>query len=448
MDKICISSKKTLTSDGIKEASIVIEGSQIAYVGDSETANKYSPFEQSLTTEGYVLPGLINSHTHAAMILFNNLYTKIQGIEKSSGDSWLRRIWPIEDYLTPEEVYVCSMKAFTEMINTGTTCVADHYFFPKSIAMAARDAGVRLMVGQGILRNGSGSESDSFKFNTDIEQAVDDSLAARDGNLVEAMICAHSIYQLTRKDLEKIAKISQDNDMDVHIHLGEPRDYEILLKQNINSSCNTKCTTKREGINTTSVEYVRDAGLLNERLLAAHASILFDSDMELLKDSGARVAWCPFTKARKAQGLTRVPELLERKITVGLGTDGYISSYTYNILRQASHGITVINNTYGKKPGDMALQAQDVINMLTCDGAKTVGRTDIGSIEAGKKADLVFIKGESLDQIVHGSESTDVTDVMIDGKFVKRNSKVVSTDADEIDKRFKKIIKRFEAFIK
>ncbi|MFH1333258.1 MAG: amidohydrolase family protein [archaeon] len=432
MAKTLISSDRILTPDGIKKAHIIIENDRIHSVNRDESyvhlLNYHGPFDTKIKTKGYVLPGLINTHTHAAMILFDNLYQHIQGIEKSSGDSWLRKIWPLEDYLTQDDIYTGSLKAFTEMAKTGTTCVSDHYFYPKAIARAAKDVGIKLVVTQAILRNGKGTEKDSFKFGKDIETAVQETLEASDGVLVTPTIGAHSIYQLTEDDLIEIAEISYNKNIDVHMHLGEPRDYEVL---------------KERKINKTPVEYARELGLLNERLIAAHSSILTDKDIELYKDAKVRVAWCPFTKARKSQGLTRIPELLENGITVGLGTDGHISSYTYNMLRQASHGITVINSTYGKKPGDMPLQAQDMLDILTKGGAKVV-RKDLGSITYGKKADLIIVNGASLDQIIHGSESSDITDVMVEGKFIKRNGKMVTVNEDEIDQEVKCITDRLK----
>jgi len=382
--------------------------------------------------DGFVMPGCVNTHAHMGMSIFNELYNSLNqktAIDKAKGLEWLAKVWSYEPLLTREDVYAATCMTAYEMLASGTIVAADHYFYPEDIVRAANDCGIRILVSPPIMDT---KEKDRYFMNgvnslTGILEHIQEMSQWRLG-LARMAIGAHSIYRLPKSDLETIARFSAETGLPVHMHLGEAGSEDKVLAQ----------------CGKTTLEYAAECGLLNERLLIAHGTTLTDYD--LLKAVGAKVAWCPFTNARKARGSAKVKDLRAAGVPVGIATDGNISAFSMNLFRHMSYGLTLANMAYG----DMkAVSTEDCFNILTSDGAKCLGlEKEIGKLEVGMAADLICVKKPNPSDVVFGTEASDVDFVMVNGIIAKENGKLVNQQHyDWVKGQFKNSVQRLESVI-
>lgn len=317
-----------------------------------------------------LLPGFVNLHTHAAMTLLRGLADDLPL------DQWLNdRIWPAEGkHVSPEFVHDGTLLAAAEMLRGGITCCNDMYFFPGDAARAFQAAGMRAMLGITVI-----------DFPTRYASDADDYLAKglsirdewRDSPLLTFSLAPHAPYTVNDKALERIATLSAQLDLPIHIHVHEARsEIEQSLKQ--------------YGIRP--LERLHRLGLLTPNLIAVHAIHLDTGDIQMLASEGAHVAHNPTSNMKLANGACPVGALLQQGVSLGLGTDGAASNNRLDMLQEMRHAALLAKLT-ANDPA--VLDTHTALRMATLGGAEAMGLADsIGSLKIGKYADLCAVSLE------------------------------------------------------
>lgn len=377
----------------LEDADILIRGGKIEAVGRDIQAE----VEEIDMSGKLVMPGLVNTHTHAPMTL-------LRGISDSKNlQSWLEEdIFPAEDRLEKEDAFVGSLLACMEMLETGTTCFSDMYFHVESIAEAVELTGMRAVIGYGMV-DIDGDRTEELRAAESFVRNYQDSY------LVTPSVAPHSVYTCSDELLERSREMADSYGIPYHIHVSETRRENLEFR------------VEKGG--PTPVEYLYGEGLLDSDTILAHATWLSDGDRQLIADSGAGVAHNPAANLKLGSGIAEVPEMLEEDVPVGIGTDGVASNNSLNLFDEAKLASLLQKE---KNPGRMT--AQQVLDMATVGGAKVLGKEDeIGSVEPGKKADLVSVSLDHPEMVpFHGKEglvsnlvfsfSGDVEDVFVDGE--------------------------------
>lgn len=370
-----------------------------------------------------LMPGLINGHNHCAMTLFRGLADDLALAD------WLNNhIFPAEKrHVSPEMVYWCSRLAAAEMLLSGTTCVADGYFFSGEAARALRDCGMRAVIGHGVVDFPAPSVPDPAKNIETVAAFLDQWLGA--DPLITPAVFAHAPYTCSPRTLSRAKALAKERGVRFFTHIAE-------------SSREKKMIIDLRG--PTPLGHLAALNLLDDRTVLIHAVWLDDYDLELLAKSGAHVVTCPQSNLKLASGIARVPEMLALGIEVGLGTDGCASNNSLDMFREMDllaklHKATHLDAT--------AMPAHQALRAATSANARLLGLDDLGTIEAGKLADLVVIDTNrphltplyNPDLLVYGASGRDVHSVMVNGRLVVDNRRIVAFDLDETVSRVREM---------
>ena len=411
------------TTQIIEKGFIVIEDNIIADMGSGEAET--AGYDLVIDGENrVVLPGFINTHTHAAMTLLRSYADDLPLME------WLEtKIWPLEDKLTAEDIYWGTMLAIVEMIKSGTTTFADMYFYMDEVAKAVESSGIRACLSRGMV--GVGPQS---------EQAITDSINLVDkwhnqgDGRITIMLGPHAPYTCPPEYLQRVAALASELKVGIHIHVAE-------------TSGEVADTVREYG--KTPVKLLQDAGLFENHVLAAHCVHLSDDDITILAESGAGIAHNPESNMKLASGIAPVPKLLAAGIPVALGTDGASSNNNLDML-QEMRTCALLHKVNSMDP--TVLPAYKALEMATVNGAQALGLDNqIGKLQKGYKADMIIINLEAAHQIprydivanlVYAGQASDVDTVIIDGKIVMKNRQIVTLNEAEVINKVKKIAAR------
>jgi len=407
----------------IEKGYLVVEDNLIKEVGEGKPSG--SGYDKVIDgTNKVVIPGLINTHTHAAMTLLRGYADDLPLME------WLEtKIWPLEAKLTSEDIYWGTMLAIIEMIKSGTTTFTDMYFSMDQVARAVEESGIRGVLARGMI--GVGPEK---------EKAIDDSreLVAKwhkkANERVTFMLGPHAPYTCPPEYLKKIADLAGELEVGIHIHLAETRrEVEDIIKQH----------------GKTAVAYLENLGLFQHKVVAAHCVHVNSEDIQILKKYNAGVAHNPESNMKLASGIAPVPEMLKVGIPVALGTDGASSNNDLDMIHEMRscallHKVNTMDPT--------VIPAYQALEMATANGGKAVGMDkEIGVLKPGFKADMVIINLEEahmtprydlLANIVYSSQARDVETVIIDGNIVMENRKIKTIDEEEVLKKARETAER------
>ncbi len=391
---------------------IAIHEDKIIDILPSEQANnKYSADANRRYEQHALIPGLINSHTHAAMNLFRGLADDLSLMD------WLENhIWPAEaEHVNEAFVHTGTELAIAEMIRSGTTCFNDMYFFPDVTARVAADVGIRASVGLILIDFPTVWANNS-------EEYIDKGLAVFDHykghKLIKTAFAPHAPYTVSDEPLKHIRTLADELDLGVHMHIHETA-YEVSEAE------------KNSG--QRPLARLNDLGLLTPSLQAVHMTQLLDEEIDLLAASGSHVVHCPKSNMKLASGICPVDRLLKAGINVALGTDS--SSSNNNLDMFGEMHMTALLAKVGAMDATV-VPAEQVLQMATINGARALGMEDItGSLEVGKFADIVAVNFDTIETIpvydpvshlVYCSSRDHVTDVWIAGKQ-RLTDKVLNT---------------------
>jgi 5-methylthioadenosine/S-adenosylhomocysteine deaminase len=359
-------------------------------------------------------PGLINAHTHAAMVLLRGL------ADDAPLDRWLRdHIWPVEARLTEDDVYWATALGLIEMLRGGTTQLADMYFHVDAVARAVRDVGLRATISYGIIADrldGRGrAELDAA------ERLIEEWHGAADDR-IRCAVSPHAVYSCGAEVWEAAVALAGRYTVPIHTHLAETEKEVVDW-------------TQTNGISPT--RSLERYGALELPLLAAHCVHLGEDDIELLASRTTTAVHCPSSNAKLASGVAPVPALLRAGVNVALGTDGAASNNNLDLGREMRLALFLQKAVLGRVD---ALDAVQALSMATVNGARALDRRT-GTIAPGARADLVLLSmdetnlvpvREPLSALVYASHPGNVTDVIVDGRFLLRDRRLMTLDEAEV----------------
>lgn len=394
---------------------VAIQGSRIKSLGLVDDA----PDEGKRIDYGNaaIIPGLINSHTHAAMTLLRGVADDLPL------DDWLEgHIWPLEaKFLSPEFIRAGTKLAAIEMLKGGTTLFADMYFFEDEVAAAAKDVGIRVLIGEGVLAFPTVSAKEPGKVFDHIRRQVE---KYRDDKLVRVHIAAHSTYATSEEQLRRCADLARELNLPIEIHCGET-DKEAK-----------ECIAKH---GKSQVAYLKDLGLLDTQIGLVHMIWPQGQDWELLKRDNVSVISCPQSNLKLASGIPPIAHYLEDEIRVSLGTDGAASNNNLDMWEELRLAAFLAK---GSSLDPTKLPARQALRMVTIDGARTWGLEDeLGSLEPGKKADMVVVDLDKphttptydiYSTLVYAASAADVSDVFVAGRRVVKEAKITTLDEESV----------------
>lgn len=365
----------------------------------------------------YLLPGFIQTHIHLCQTLFRGYADDLALLD------WLKtRIWPMEAAHTPSSLAASARQAAAELLQSGTTTALtmETVHDTDAVFEALEPMGLRAVVGKCMMDADSAVPA---RLMEPTARSIDESLAiakrwhGRANGRLRAAFAPRFAVSCSRELLEAVADLARRHDLIVHTHASENRD-EIALIQS---------RTGRK-----NVAYLADTGLATHRLCLAHCVWVDDSEQALMAERDVKVLHCPGSNLKLGSGLAPVVEMRAKGISVSLGADGAACNNHLDMFEEMR--LAAVLQAVRVKPG--ALGARDVVEMATRQGARALGLDhEIGSIEVGKKADLILVEATGPDPystIVYASRGTDVRTTMVDGQVLIDEFRPVSWDAVEI----------------
>ncbi len=426
------------TYDVFSGGAVAIHDSAIVAVGPRDTILSAYQADEVLHADSEILmPGLVNAHTHLPMTLLRGLADDLRL------DVWLMGyMMPVErEFVSPEFCYQGALLACAEMIRSGTTCMADMYYYESDIARAVATAGMRGVLGQTIL-----------KFPAPDAQSYEESLAYtrefvqqwKAHPLITPAIAPHAPYTNTEETLKACAALALELDIPLLTHFSETR---------------LEVEESRRDHDMPVIPWVNGLGLLNARVLAAHCVHVDAGEMRVMRRQGTHVAHNPTSNLKLASGIAPVQEMLDRNIVIGIGTDGPASNNDLDMFEELRLAAFLAKGATGDPT---ALPARQALEMATRMGAEALFLDDItGSLEAGKRADLITVAHNPLhnfprferdpnavySQIVYASKGADVVNVMVDGRWLMRDRQLLTIDEAAIRAVAEDYARRIDAFL-
>jgi len=405
MESNSILIKNTLILDSYKseKSSILIENDKISEISRDLVSQDA---QEVINGEGKLLiPGLVNTHTHLSMALLRGLADDL------SLDSWLNEhIWPMEAHLNGDYCYAGALLACVEMIKSGTTTFNDMYFFMDDVARAVEESGLRGVLSHGMIDLGDEEKRKAeFKETKRIIEKCHDTAEGR----ITVAFGPHSPYTCSRELLEGVRKEADKYGNRIHIHVAET---EFEVQQVLETH------GKRP------FEYLDEIGLLGEDVLAAHAVHLSPGEIEMVKNKGVKLSHNPASNMKLASGVSPVDEMLKKGICVSLGTDGTASNNNMDLLEEMKLA-ALLQKVHNMDP--TYLTAVDTFEMATINGATALGmNNEIGTIEVGKKADLVLLDikvphltpfRHPISHLVYSASGSDTNTTICNGNILMEN---------------------------
>ena len=399
----------------LTDHAIVLRGSTIEAIAPIEQARRDHPGIAELSLPGHLItPGLINLHTHAAMSLLRGLGDDLPLAR------WLEeKIWPAEAKLAGADfVADGALLAAHEMLRGGVTTFNDMYFFPEATASAARTLGMRAALGIIVIGFPTAYASSPADY---LRKGLELRDACAGDPLVSFCLAPHAPYTVDDDTLRRVAVLADELDLPVHIHIHETAgEVERSLAQ----------------FGERPLARLARAGLLTPHLIGVHAVHLSDHEIAQLAGCGATVAHCPHSNLKLASGVAPIARMLDAGLNVGIGTDGSASNNRLDLLGEARTAALLAKGVSGRAD---VWPAPAVLQALTLDAARALGQDHaIGSIEPGKRADLVafdFTASElqpvydPLSQLVYAAGREHVAEVWVDGRHVVKMRQLGSSEA-------------------
>ena len=391
----------------IENGAVAVNNGEIVAVGkSSEIVGKFAA-KQTVDANGkFVVPGLINTHTHLPMTLFRGL-----GSDLDLNDWLTKYIFPAEARNVNEEfVRVGTQLALAESIRGGVTTVCDMYYFEDAIADETARAGVRGVLGETVIKF---PVADNKTPEAALVYAENFIKKWQNHKLITPAIAPHAPYTLEEKTLRAVRQLSDKLDAPVAIHLAETqKEVDDITAQ----------TGARP------IRYLANINFLSNRTIAAHVVFADDAELDLLKRFGVGIAHNPQSNMKLASGVAPVVEMLAKDLPVGLGTDGAASNNDLDLWEEMDTAAK-LQKVFRRDP--KVLTAEQAFAMATINGARALHLQDkTGSLETGKRADLIIVDADNLHQIpvydvyatlVYATKANDVRDVFIEGKPVMLN---------------------------
>jgi 5-methylthioadenosine/S-adenosylhomocysteine deaminase len=420
------------------QGAVAVQDDKIIAVGpSSDLKNQYSSREEIDCQGNVIMPGLVNAHTHVAMNLLRGLADDLRL------DVWLQGyIMPVErEFVTPNFVHLGTSLACAELIQSGVTSFADMYYFEDEVAAAAAEAGMRAVCGQTILKFPS---PDADTYEKALKASEKFIQKWQNHPLITPAIAPHAPYTTTESILQSATEMAQRYNVPLHIHISE-------TAQEVSDSIRDRSMPV--------VPYVKKQRILDSKVIAAHCVHIDEGEMHTLRHHGTGVAHNPTSNLKLSSGIAPINRMLELGLTVGIGTDGVSSNNDLDMFEEIRLTAFLAKGSSGDPT---VVPAKTALNMATRMGAEAVHLADqTGSLEIGKKADLILLDIHNLHnsphfrndpdriyaQIVYAAKSTDVRDVMVNGKWLMRNRELLTIDIEPLLQEAQKLAGEIDQFL-
>ena len=377
-----------------------------------------------------LLPGFVNTHTHLSMALFRGLADDL------SLDSWLNdHIWPMEANLNEYYCYIGALLGAVELIKSGTTTFSDMYFYMEDVAKAVEESGIRAVLSYGMIDFG-----DEEKRKAEIEKNMNlfkNCHNTADGR-IKVFFGPHSPYTASEELLKEVRKLADENNIKIHIHVSE-------TQKEIDD------VSAEKGLRP--FEYLDSIGFLGPDVICAHSVWLSDEEIEIIKKHDVKISHNPCSNMKLASGIAPVKKLLDNDICVAIGTDGASSNNNLDIIEELKTA-SLLQKVSTLDPE--ALNSDEALAMGTIEGAKALGLDDeIGTIEVGKKADLILIDTNNANMIpdssklssnvIYAANGFNVDTTICNGQILMENRQLTTLDEQDIYKKAKEAIDELKA---
>ncbi len=407
----------------IEDGAVAVRGDRITDVGPASEIEKKYDASGVIGGSGRLkalLPGFVNTHTHAAMVYLRGIADDLPLKE------WLEKhIWPIESkWLGPEFVNDATELACLEMLKSGITTYNDMYFYETHAAPAVKKLGMRAVLGAGILDFPTRAARNRDEYFELAKELINE---FSNDELITPSVAPHALYTCGPEGQKMAARMAEKYDIPVHLHLSETR-WEIEEIEKLYGQ--------------RPVKFLDSLGVLSSRVIAAHCVWLDEEEIELLAKRQVAVSHCVESNLKLVSGFSPVAAMMRAGVNVTFGTDGAASNNDLSLLGEMGTA-SKLHKTVSGDPS--ALDAKTVVEMATIRGAEALGLGDkTGSIKKGKAADLVMLDLDKphltpiyniFSHIVYAARPSDVQNVMVNGRLAVRDGQAVTADEKEILQR-------------
>jgi 5-methylthioadenosine/S-adenosylhomocysteine deaminase len=400
----------------LANGSITVSGDTIAAIGPAAADDRAAAGQVIDAGGGIIMPGLVNTHTHAAMTLFRGLADDLPLMD------WLNdHIFPAEALLDPDKVHAGTLLGCAEMILSGTTSFCDMYLFTESVARAAKTAGLRAVVGEVLYDFPSpsyGPIADGFAYTRRLIEVW------RDDPLVSIAVEPHSPYLCSPDLLIEAADMARANDVRMVTHLSETQQEVDRIQSTYKA---------------TPVQHLANLGVLGRHLLACHCVVLSQADMALLARHAVNVSHNPESNMKLAAGVAPVADLIALGVCTGLGTDGCSSNNNLDLFAEMDSAAK-LHKAWRLDP--TVMDAATVLRMATIGGARALGLDHLtGSLEVGKKADIIVIDTRKphltpmyhpASHLVYAVGGSDVSTSVVNGRVLMKERQLLHLEVERV----------------
>lgn len=426
------------TFNVIPDGALAIRGENIVAVGTSAAIAAAFTADNTVSCHGkYILPGLINAHTHAAMTLLRGMADDLRL------DVWLiGYIMPTErEFVSPDFCRLGTSLACAEMIRGGVTTFADMYYFESDVAQATAAAGLRALLGETVLKFPA---PDAETYEDSLTYTEDFINTWRGHTLITPAVAPHAPYSNTDETLRKCAELAVKYDVPLLTHIAEMR---------------LEVDDSMRDYEQTVVRWVESVGLLKAKVLAAHCVHVDEAEMQILRKHGATVSHNPSANLKLASGIAPVAAMLKNGLTVALGTDGPASNNDLDMFEEMRLA-AFLAKTATNDP--TALPAKQALLMATRQGARALFLDKVtGSLEVGKRADVIVVDADALhnmphfdvnpdavySQMVYTAKSTDVRHTLVNGRWLMRDRQLLTLDEQSLREQAAAYAERIGVFL-
>ncbi len=396
---------------------VVIKNDEIIAVGTDKLLEQYQAVKVIDANEGIVMPGMINSHNHLPMIAFRGLG------EEGIANRLFAYFFPLEaQKLSRDLIYNATKLGAIDLAQSGVTTYADMYYHMDEMAKATKEVGLRAVLGETVIKFPVVSAKESHGGIVYAKSFIEE---YKNDPLITPAYAPHAVYTVSKDKLQEINKLSAHYDVPVLIHVAEFPNEETRIKDS------TKATSP--------VEYLAEIGVLDERMVIAHGIHLSENDIALLKQADAGISYNPMANAKGATGIAPAWDMYRADMRIGLGTDGPMSSNQVDLWRTLSYAA----NMQRLKNSDRTIMIpEQVIEMATLGGARALHMEDkIGSIEVGKKADIIIVETQSANMmpnydpyatLVYQANPSNVDTTIVNGQIIMENREMKTLALDDI----------------
>ena len=409
---------KTVYKNGL----VLIEGEDIIFVGDQASYEKSGFASQKNQLEkvidgnkGILMPGMINAHTHVAMVVFRSLADDVPNRLKDY-------IFPLEKSIVDEElVYIGAQYGIAEMLLGGVTTFCDMYYYENAVAKAVSDMGIRAILGETVVDFLS-PDGDQPYSGLDYSRSFIEKW--QDHPLITPTVAPHAPYTNSTEKLQEAHQLARDKKVPLIMHVAE-MGYE---------------TQKYDELyGMTPVTYLNHIGVLDHPFIGAHFVNVTDSDLDILEKNQIGISHNVGANTKGAKGVAPAPKMYHRGLRIGLGTDGPMSGNTLDIFAQ----MALVGKVHKLNRMDRSVfPAEEIVEMATMGGARALYLEDkVGSISVGKKADLVLLETDSVNMqpnyndystIVYAANPSNVSSVWVNGQLKVWEKKLVHVDLRDL----------------